>query len=73
VEPQVKDTYKLTYILLALVMVVGTTLAFSGTTLRGRAQNQQDQATWKAREEEKKKHFPTAEFNEVEPADPLTR
>lgn len=59
-----------------MVMVVGTGIAFSETTKTSsatRAQNQQDQAKWKAREEEKKKHFPTAEFNEAEPTDPLKR
>ena len=71
-----KDTYKLTYILLAMVMLVGTGIAFSGTTTTPPptfSQNQQDQAKWKAREEEKRKHFPTAEFNEAEPTDPLKR
>lgn len=71
-----KDIYKLTYILLALVIVVGTAIAFSGTSRTApptSAQNQQDQAKWKAREEEKKKHFPIAEFNEAEPTDPLKR
>ena len=71
-----KDTYKLTYILLAMVMVVGTGMAFSETTSTlptAPSQNQQDQAKWKAREEEKKKHFPIAEFNEEEPTDPLKR
>ena len=71
-----KDTFKLTYILLAMVMVVGSGIAFSVTTRTpppAFAQNQQDQAKWKAREEENKKHFPTAEFNEAEPTDPLKR
>ena len=75
-EQKVKDTYKLTYILLAMVLVVGTGIAFSGTTRTPPptlSQNQKDQAKWKAREEEKKKHFPTAEFNEAEPTDPLKR
>lgn len=57
-------------------MVAGTALVLSGTTKTlpvATAQNQQDQAKWKAREEEKKKHFPTAEFNEAEPTDPLKR
>lgn len=69
-------SYKLTYVLLALVMVVGTVLAFSKTNRTSPSalvENQQDQAKWKAREEEKKKHFPTAEFNETEPTDPLKR
>jgi hypothetical protein len=72
----VKEIYKLTYIVLALVIVVGTALAFSGsnrTSPPASAQNQQDQAKSKAREEEKKKHFPVAEFNEAEPTDTLKR
>ena len=71
-----KDIYKLTYMILALVIVVGTAIAFSGsngTSLPAPAQDQQDQAKWKAREEEKKKHFPIAEFNEAEPTDPVKR
>ena len=70
-----KDLYKLTYISLALVILVGTAIAFSktpGTQPAAAAQNQ-DQAKWKAREEEKKKHFPTAEFDEAELTDPLKR
>jgi len=66
----VKDTYKLTHTLLAMVFVGGTGITFSGPTKTPPptpSQNQQDQAKWKAREEEKKKHFPTAEFNEAEP------
>jgi hypothetical protein len=54
-------------------MVIGTALAFSGTTRTPpptTAQHQKDEAKWSAREEEKKKHFPTAEFNEAEPTDP---
>lgn len=71
-----KDTYKLTYLLLALVMLVGTAMAFSGTKRTPpstSARDQQDQTKWKAREEEKKKHFPIAEFNEAEPTDPVKR
>lgn len=69
-------SYKLTYVLLALVMVIGTVLTFSKTNRTSQSatpDNQQDQAKWKAREEEKKKHFPTAEFNEAELTDPLKR
>lgn len=72
----VKDTYKLTHTLLAMVFVGGTGITFSGPTKTPPptpSQNQQDQAKWKAREEEKKKHFPTAEFNEAEPTDPIKR
>lgn len=71
-----KDSFKLTYILLAMVMVVGTGMAFSTTTRTpppAPSQDQQDQAKWKARELEKKKHFPIAEFDEAEPTDPLKR
>ena len=71
-----KDTYKISHIFLAIVMVVGTGVALSETTRTSPAtpsQNQQDQAKWRAREEEKKKHFPTAEFNEAEPTDPFKR
>lgn len=71
-----RPTYKLAYMLLALVMVIGTALAFTATkrvsTPTASAQ-QQDQAKWKAREEEKKKQFPIADFNEAEPTDPLKR
>lgn len=54
--------------------MAGSALAFSsstGTSPQAPARNQQDHAKSKAREEEKKKHFPTAEFNEPEPTDPL--
>ena len=54
--------------------MAGSALAFSsstGTSPQAPARNQQDHAQSKAREEEKKKHFPTAEFNEPEPTDPL--
>lgn len=71
-----KDIYKLTFTILALVIVVGTAMSFSGsngTSPPARAQNQQDQAKWRGREEEKEKHFPIAEFNEAEPNDPLKR
>jgi hypothetical protein len=70
-----KEFHKFTYVLLPFVVVVGTALAFSGdtrTSLQASPQNQ-DQDKWKAREEEKKKHFPTAEFNEAAPTDPLKR
>lgn len=69
-------SYKLTYVLLALVIVVGTVLAFAKTNRTSPSatfENQQDQAKWKAREEEKKKQFPVAEFDEAEPTDPLKR
>ena len=71
-----KSTYKLTYVLLVFVMVVGTIIAFSRTNRtpqQATARSQQDQAEWKAREEAKKKQFPVAEFNEPEPTDPLKR
>jgi hypothetical protein len=71
-----KRTYKLTYILLALVMLVGTVIAFtrtSPTSVPAKEPTQQDQAKWKEREEENKKRFPTADFNEADPADPLQR
>jgi hypothetical protein len=71
-----KPTYKLTYVLLALLMIIGTVLAFSRTNKtpsQANARNQQNQAKWKAREEEKKKQFPIAEFDEAEPTDPLKR
>lgn len=69
-------TYKLTYLLLALVIIIGTAVAFSRTNRTppaATALNQKDQAKWKAREEEKKKQFPIADFNEAEPTDPLKR
>ena len=73
----IKPTYQLTYALLALILVVGTALAFSTSNRtppsQPSAQKQQDQAKWKAREDEKKKQFPVAEFNEPEPTDPLKR
>jgi len=70
-----KDAYKLTYVLLAVVMVVGTVLAFrtDRTSPAIAAPDQQDQAKWKASEEEREKRFPTAEFNEAEPTEPLKR
>jgi hypothetical protein len=71
-----KNTYRLTYVLLATIMVAGTVFAFSRnnqTPSRKVTQPQQDQAKWKLREEENKKDFPIAEFNEPEPTEPLKR
>jgi hypothetical protein len=71
-----KNTYKLSYVLLATIMVVGTVFAFSRnnqTPSKKITQPQPDQAKWKLREEENKKDFPVADFNEPEPAEPLKR
>lgn len=71
-----RDRYKLTYVLLTTIMVVGTVFAFSRSNQSASRRidpTQQDQAKWKLREEEKKKDFPVAEFNEPEPAEPLKR
>ena len=71
-----KNTYKLTYVLLASIMVVGTVFEFSRTNKTEPSaftRNQQDQAKWKLREEEQKKHFPIADFNEPEPKEGVER
>lgn len=71
-----KHTYKLTYMLLAVVMLVGTVIAFTrtnSTSVPAKVPIQQDQAKWKEREEQNKKRFPTADFNEAEPTDALER
>jgi len=67
-----KTTYKLTYVILTSILVVGTVFALSRTNKTQPSaftRNQQDQAR-KLREEEQKKHFPIADFNEPEPTEP---
>lgn len=68
-----KEFHRFTYVLLAFIVMIGTALAFSGNTRTSLQSPPQNQEQWKAREEEKKKHFPTAEFNEAAPTDPLKR
>lgn len=67
--------YRVTYVLLVLVIITGT---ISITTLRGsmqtpskQTQSAQDESNekWRQREAEAKKQFPTAEFDEQEPSD----
>ena len=70
-----KHTYRLTYTLVALVMLVGTVIAFTSTStsVPAKQPTEQDQAKWKEREEQNKKRFPIADFNEPEPVDALKR
>lgn len=68
--------YRLIYLLLTLIIVVGTIAAYAGktSTQNPPARAPKDsQEQWKQREEEKKKHFPTARFDEPEPQDPQKR
>jgi len=71
-----KTAYRLTYFLLASILVFGTAFAFSRKTKTPVAtpqRTEQDHAKWKLREEEKKKDFPIADFNEAEPIEPSKR
>lgn len=68
------NQYKLTYVLLATIIVVGTIFTVSKskqtTAQKGKPTQQETHAKWKVREEAKKKDFPIAEFNEPEPTEP---
>jgi hypothetical protein len=67
--------YRVTYIVLALVIITGTV---SLTTRKGRVQtapskSNDERAKLIQREEENKKRFPVADFDEPEPSDPQKR
>ena len=71
-----KTAYRLTYFLLSSILVFGTIFAFSRRTqnpVATRPLTEQNQAKLKSREEEKKKDFPIADFNEAEPVEPTKR
>jgi hypothetical protein len=64
--------HRITYVFLGLVIIVGT---ISITTQRGKVQTpaarkNESEEKLKQREEEARKHFPTAGFDEQEPSDP---
>lgn len=65
--------YKLTYVLLVLVIVGGTVCP---STRKSRTQGSgqtERQAKGKEREEDATRNFPTADFNEADPVDPEKR
>src|SRR6185503_15443512 len=65
--------YKLTYVLVVLV-IVGGTVSLSTRKSRTQGAAQMDrQAKWKERDEEAKRNFPTADFNEADPVEPEKR
>ena len=67
------NPYKLTYVLLVLVIVGGTvSLSTRKSRTQGTGQSER-QAKWKEREEEAKRNFPTADFNEADPVEPEKR
>jgi hypothetical protein len=64
--------HRITYVLLGIIIIAGT---ISFTTRKGQVQSpsvrkNESQEKWRQREEEARKHFPTAEFDEREPSDP---
>ena len=68
-----RNNHILAYGPLALIMLLGTTFVSAETLTPAVLQHRQDHAKWKAREDENEKHFPTVEFNEPAPTDPLKR
>ena len=68
-----QNMYKLTYVILVLIIVTGT-LSLSGRKTRQLAAVQNaGQEKAKQKEEESKRHFPVADFNEPDPLDSSKR
>ena len=71
-----RNAYRFTYILLALLLIVVTVSIFARRARvqdSGRRQENESQAKWRQREEEVKKRCPTADFNDQWPEDPIKR
>src|SRR5687767_15373286 len=71
--PTMHYAYKLTYVLLVLV-IAGGTVCLSTRESRAQGAVQTERlAKWKERQSEAKRNFPTADFNEADPVDPVKR
>jgi hypothetical protein len=68
-----QNAYKFTYLLLAVVIVAGTVELSTRKALPQGTSQSDNRAKWKEREEEAKRNFPTADFNEPDPVEPERR
>lgn len=71
-----RNPHRWTYILLAVLLIVGTASIFARRVRvqdSGRRQQNENQAKWRQRDEEAKRRFPTADFNDSGPEDPIKR
>lgn len=68
-----QNIYKLTYVILGLIIVTGTVSLSERTTRQLAAVQNNAQEKAKQKEEESKKHFPVADFNEPDPLDSSKR
>src|SRR5687767_15765596 len=71
--PTMQYAYKLSYVLLVLVIAGGTVCLSTRKSRPQGAGQTERQAQWKEREEDAKGNFPTADFNEADPVDPEKR